>query len=75
MKDFQIQQLISFVDALPEPKRSAMLWLIANHEIAISICKEKPLTHHQRKQYTDTAIHQNDMYFLALVLLESVINA
>lgn len=74
MCDFQIQQLNNALDALSENKRSAIAWILTNYDEAVSICQEKPLTNLQREQLTKTAICKNDMFLLALILFEGILN-
>lgn len=71
----QIDLLLQTLTELPENKQHAVRWLIANYAAAVSICKAKPLTESQRKQYEEDAIRKDDMHLLVLVLLERIINS
>ena len=70
-----IQMLQHIIESLSEREQKAVLWLIANYDIAVSICKEKPLTEQERKQCMDNTLQKDDMYFLVLLLLERIINS
>ena len=70
-----IQLLLRAIESLPEHEQQAVLWLIANYDLAVSLCKEKPLTEQERKQCMDNALQKDDMYFLVLLLLERIINS
>ena len=70
-----IQLLQCAIESLPPKEQEAVQWLIANYDIAISICKEKPLTASQRKQFMKNAVQKDDMHLLVLLLLERIVNS
>lgn len=69
------QNIIKSIDELPETKQNAILWLIANYDTLVSICRAKPLSMAQREFYIENAIQRDDMYTLSLILLERMINS
>lgn len=71
----QTDLLLQAIEKLPKNKQQAVQWLIANYDTAISICKVKPLTASQRKQYMENAVQKDDMHLLALILLERIVNS
>ena len=69
------QKLIKAIEALPEGKRRAMIWLIKHYEFAVEMCEEGPLTKEQSADLERDAIERDDDYLLVLVLLERIVNA
>ena len=68
------QALIKAVESLSEDKQEAIKWLIANYDSAAAICKAKSLTEDERIQLITQAEQEHNMYLLALVLFEQILN-